>query len=334
MGRQTCIVGVAHSANKKHNAFNEMHCTSMMETTHFQVPSVQSSEAKPAAQHVLKVEPFRIPQQQQQQQQQTCYSSTWAYPQHFLPPIKGYNRSYEHPLSIDNPHDSLSTLIDIVYPPHQCSLCDHVSTTSTEARNHHRERHSSIPQFSCLHPHCDLVFKTRAALFYHVQQSHLVICTTNTDNIYTQQDCISPISTPVDTLSSSSPSPKPDTPSSRKSDAYSPSWRVSSFPRISTNRAPRGSKKITLSPHIDSRLNAIYPPLQCPSCHQKFNRKTNVIKHLTDEHYGEEPYRCVIPGCTHPKYYATREGLVYHTLRAHDSNSSTKTTFTASSTTT
>lgn len=304
----------------------------MMETTHFQVSNIQSSEGKPA--QIVKVEPFHIPQQQQQrqqqQQQQTCYS-TWACPPPFLPPVKRYTHSYEHHLSIDNPHGSLSTLIDIVYPRLQCSLCDHVSFTSIEARKHHHERHSSIPQFSCLHPHCELVFKTRSALFYHVQQSHLVI-STNTDNIYTQQECISPIATtPVDISSSSSSSPKLDT-SSRKSDGYSPSWRVSSFPRISTNRAPRGSKKITLSPHIDSRLNAIYPPLQCPSCHQKFNRKTNVIKHLTDQHHGEEPYRCVIPGCTHPKYYATREGLVYHTLRAHDSNSSTKTTFTASTT--
>ncbi|KAI7881375.1 hypothetical protein K492DRAFT_177101, partial [Lichtheimia hyalospora FSU 10163] len=227
-----------------------------METTHFQVPNVQSSEAslksKPA--HVLQVEPFRIPQQQQQ----TCYS-TWTCPQPFLPPIKRYKPSYDHPLSIDNPHDSLSTLIDIVYPPRQCSLCDHVSSTPVKARHHYREHHSSIPQFSCLHPHCDLVFKTRSALFYHVQQSHLVI-RTHTDNIYTQQECIPP----------SPPSPKLET-FSRKPDVYpSPSWRVSSFPRISTNRAPRGSKKITLSPDIDSRLNTIYPPLQCPSCHQKF----------------------------------------------------------------
>lgn len=47
-------------------------------------------------------------------------------------------------------------------------------------------------------------------------------------------------------------------------------------------------------------------------------RKTNVIKHLVETHRGQEPYRCVVKGCTHPKSYATREGLVYHIQHYHE----------------
>jgi hypothetical protein len=78
------------------------------------------------------------------------------------------------------------------------------------------------------------------------------------------------------------------------------------------------SKKATLSPKAEAFLNSIYPPLECPSCHYLFNRKTNVIKHLTEAHLGQEPYRCIYPKCAHPRLYATREGLVYHIMRVHD----------------
>ncbi|KAL7334266.1 hypothetical protein PS15p_203056 [Mucor circinelloides] len=78
------------------------------------------------------------------------------------------------------------------------------------------------------------------------------------------------------------------------------------------------SKKAILSKKAEAFLNSIYPPLQCPSCKQKFPRKTNVIKHLTDAHVGQEPYRCIYPKCNHPKVYTTREGLIYHIVRVHD----------------
>ncbi|GAN04940.1 hypothetical protein MAM1_0077c04407 [Mucor ambiguus] len=78
------------------------------------------------------------------------------------------------------------------------------------------------------------------------------------------------------------------------------------------------SKKAILSKKAEALLNSIYPPLQCPSCKQSFPRKTNVIKHLTDAHVGQEPYRCIYPKCNHPKLYTTREGLIYHIVRVHD----------------
>jgi hypothetical protein len=78
------------------------------------------------------------------------------------------------------------------------------------------------------------------------------------------------------------------------------------------------ARKAILSKKAEIFLNSIYPPLQCPSCNQNFPRKTNVIKHLTEAHVGQEPYRCIYPKCNHPKLYTTREGLIYHIVRVHD----------------
>ncbi|KAI8644041.1 hypothetical protein BD408DRAFT_442128 [Parasitella parasitica] len=55
------------------------------------------------------------------------------------------------------------------------------------------------------------------------------------------------------------------------------------------------ARKAILSKKAELFLNSIYPPLQCPSCKQTFPRKTNVIKHLTEAHVGQEPYRCIYP---------------------------------------
>ncbi|KAI8335436.1 hypothetical protein BC941DRAFT_430307 [Chlamydoabsidia padenii] len=63
-----------------------------------------------------------------------------------------------------------------------------------------------------------------------------------------------------------------------------------------------------------------YNPLRCPSCHLGFKRKTNVVKHLTSVHHGEECFQCVYADCDHPKRFSTREGLVYHILRMHDND--------------
>jgi hypothetical protein len=86
---------------------------------------------------------------------------------------------------------------------------------------------------------------------------------------------------------------------------------------FSSYKSP-ASKKPTLSIVAEKLLNTAYPPLQCPCCHQLLNRKTNVIKHLSETHPGQEAYRCIYTECNHAKLYATREGLIYHIARFHD----------------
>ncbi|SAL99888.1 hypothetical protein [Absidia glauca] len=76
--------------------------------------------------------------------------------------------------------------------------------------------------------------------------------------------------------------------------------------------------RANLSLQSKTLLAEKYNPLRCPSCHLGFKRKTNVVKHLTAMHYGEECFQCVYPNCDHPKRFSTREGLVYHILRMHD----------------
>ncbi|CAO3613350.1 unnamed protein product [Cunninghamella blakesleeana] len=77
-------------------------------------------------------------------------------------------------------------------------------------------------------------------------------------------------------------------------------------------------KKTVLSLQSKTLLAQKYNPLRCPSCKTGFKRKTNVIKHLVNYHSGEECFQCVYDHCTHPKRFSTREGLIYHILRAHD----------------
>ena len=85
-------------------------------------------------------------------------------------------------------------------------------------------------------------------------------------------------------------------------------------PTENNNNMPR------LSPTSEALINSVYHPLHCPCCHEHFPRKTNVVKHVAEMHQDQEPYTCVYDNCTGRKCYATRDGLVYHTLRVHDSN--------------
>ncbi|KAI7858153.1 hypothetical protein BDC45DRAFT_531916 [Circinella umbellata] len=370
---------------------------------------------------------------------------------------------YNNSLTIEHNNISLLALINTVYPPLQCIQCNTVSPTHQEEQNHFLIH---PPRFNCLHPHCELSFRTKSALRFHISRLHLVkqkpinmitpsyssvrttaipfnnknkrinnaftivtsiksvptkpigtspstppapvttvattpLATTTTTTTAeptivesdastpspVQTDAPSPASLPSPVIIKKQPSTSPSispvlSPLSSTSTSYNhqhhhnhhqeqhpeqhqqeqqqasspssstsslsqppskkkspvqqkqkqkkptvssptntsvPSWRVSSFGRpTAASRAPRGSKKIILSSETETLLNSIYNPLQCPSCHQRFKRKTNVIKHLTDQHYGEEPYRCIFTDCVHPKLYATREGLVYHILRVHD----------------
>ncbi|KAI7873946.1 uncharacterized protein EV154DRAFT_395134, partial [Mucor mucedo] len=77
-------------------------------------------------------------------------------------------------------------------------------------------------------------------------------------------------------------------------------------------------RKQEVSPHLQQKLDEVYDVTTCPSCREKFKRKTHVIRHLVEVHHGEEPYRCIVSGCKRTKAYATREGLVYHLVSYHD----------------
>ncbi|KAI9029808.1 hypothetical protein CLU79DRAFT_736137 [Phycomyces nitens] len=241
----------------------------------------------------------------------------------------------EHPLAKPVPHPSSSSgsvsvehygsllsLIDATYPPLLCTACDFVSSSRRDSSIHFRIHHPSTPRFLCLHSHCDMRFGSRGGLRFHLSHAHSVglnltlpippsILTTASKTIASA----SPPTPPKYTPPKPEPKPTPHTPTSIVAPLSPPPFKPH---LVFSTRAPRGSKKIILSPLSEDALNAAYPPLQCPACHQTFNRKTNVIKHLTEDHHGEEPYRCMFQHCIHPRHYATREGLVYHILRAHD----------------
>lgn len=107
---------------------------------------------------------------------------------------------------------------------------------------------------------------------------------------------------------------------SKNNTAKSTTATTTSKAKINTsgNNTSERLRKQELSAHLQKKLDEIYDATICPSCNEQFKRKTHVIKHLVDEHHGEEPYKCVVTGCTRTKSYATREGLVYHLVSYHD----------------
>jgi hypothetical protein len=84
-----------------------------------------------------------------------------------------------------------------------------------------------------------------------------------------------------------------------------------------TEKSNKRFKKDLLPNQLQKALDNIYPMTVCPSCKEVFNKKTQVITHLMDNHHGEQPYQCVVIGCRHTKRYATREGLLYHLGTCH-----------------
>jgi hypothetical protein len=201
----------------------------------------------------------------------------------------------------------LLALIDASYPPLFCPSCRHVAANRTEADHHYRSTHHGERIFVCMHPYCQQAYSSKGGLRYHLEHMHTVSL--------------------IPEYNSTSLPPiinRPPTSPRMKSTAS-----LSSKPRVSEplkkqNAAKRERKrpKPTLLPESEHLLNAAYNPLVCPVCRSSFKRKTNVINHLVDSHHGEEPYHCVIAGCTHPKAYATREGLVYHIANYHDREAS------------
>lgn len=250
-------------------------------------------------------------------------------------------------LTIKNPYETVMDLVHEVYPPLTCLFCDQEFESLSEERQHFSKVHASQKPFLCLHPHCECKFFSRCSLRFHLKESHLIeqlpysyVTPAANTSPFTSATRVSPAisisaaaadETPMP-IHISSPSEQLcnekfiTTNKNENDDAAAKQqqqlvWRVAKISRTATYRAPRGSKKIVLSPPTEELLNSVYHPLRCPSCHQMFRRKTNVIKHLSTAHHGEEPYRCIFSDCDHPKLYATREGLVYHILRMHDSQS-------------
>jgi hypothetical protein len=227
-------------------------------------------------------------------------------------------------LLIENKYASMMSLIDAIYPPLLCTLCNTAFTSTADSNDHYIEKHKKRKRYICIHPHCDQRFLSRAALRFHISQSHLVINVKRPlhDPPLIQYNPPKPKQLPPvkqhpkDTVTNNN-THKASSPISQKKTPPVEDLTPPPSP-FSLYQHKKSSKKPTLSAKAEQFLNSIYPPLQCPSCNQTFNRKTNVIKHLTESHLGQEPYRCIYPDCSHPRLYATREGLVYHIVRVHD----------------
>lgn len=236
--------------------------------------------------------------------------------------VKAAANYIDNKLHIENKYASLISLIDTIYPPLLCTQCDTASPSRIASNNHFKEKHKKKARYLCIHPHCEQNFISRGALRFHISRSHLVN--------YSRKPLPDPPFLTYDkTILNTAPKatsiilPKKISPKKEKiftsrlsMDDLTPSPPPSPFSLYHPRK--NSPKKPTLSTSAENFLNTMYPPLQCPSCLQVFNRKTNVIKHLTEAHLGQEPYRCIYPKCAHPRLYATREGLVYHIVRVHD----------------
>jgi uncharacterized C2H2 Zn-finger protein len=259
-------------------------------------------------------------------------------------------------LLIENKYASMMSLIDTIYPPLLCTQCDAAFTSKADSNHHYIEKHKRNKRYLCIHPHCDQRFISRAALRFHISRSHLVVTVKKPlhDPPLIQYNAPKPKQINLSTAAATVPVKQyqkdlvtmPTT--TTKLNIKNLNTHKASTTIISNNKKKithsihnsliiddltlspppspfslyqykrNSTKKPTLSSKAEQFLNSVYPPLQCPSCNQIFNRKTNVIKHLTESHLGQEPYRCIYPSCNHPRLYATREGLVYHIVRVHD----------------
>ncbi|KAH8550096.1 hypothetical protein BGW37DRAFT_443703 [Umbelopsis sp. PMI_123] len=205
-------------------------------------------------------------------------------------------------------------LIDATYPPLLCPSCKHIASSRTEADYHYRSTHHGERDFVCMHPYCQRTYRSKGGLKYHLEQMHTI------SHIPENNSATTASLPPIVHRPPSIPPPR-----AKYSTSHMPAM-VAMKPRpSSTNESKstppkreRKRPKPTLLPASEQLLNAAYDPLICPVCRASFKRKTNVINHLVDSHHGEEPYHCIITGCTHPKAYATREGLVYHIANHHD----------------
>lgn len=210
-------------------------------------------------------------------------------------------------------------LMDATYPPLLCPSCKHIANNRTEADHHYRSSHHGEKNFVCMHPYCQQTYSSKAGLKYHLEHMHAIshipenASSTSLPPIVHRPALPQPFPAPTTRVKSSN------------SDHAKPRSTNGATSKSSNQQAPKRERKRpkpNLLPSSEQLLNAAYDPLICPVCRSSFKRKTNVINHLVDSHHGEEPYHCIINGCTHPKAYATREGLVYHIANYHDREAS------------
>lgn len=207
-------------------------------------------------------------------------------------------------------------LIDATYPPLLCPSCKHLASSRTEADYHYRSTHHGERDFVCMHPYCQRTYRSKGGLKYHLEQMHTI------SHIPENSGGANTASLPpIVHRPPSIPSPRVKHSTNPHAMTMKPRPTSSHDSKPSAKRE-RKRPKPTLLPASEQLLNSAYDPLVCPVCRASFKRKTNVINHLVDSHHGEEPYHCIITGCTHPKAYATREGLVYHIANHHDREAS------------
>ncbi|ORZ19036.1 hypothetical protein BCR42DRAFT_490313 [Absidia repens] len=101
----------------------------------------------------------------------------------FCPPNQ---ERYPNSLNIINRHGNLLSLIDAVYPPTICQICDTELASPAETDQHYQAKHSQQSfqysnkkfkpkqRYLCLSPHCDQTFRSRGLLRLHISTCHLV----------------------------------------------------------------------------------------------------------------------------------------------------------------
>ncbi|CAO3594446.1 unnamed protein product [Absidia cylindrospora] len=101
----------------------------------------------------------------------------------FCPPNQ---ERYPNSLNIINRHGNLLSLIDAVYPPTICHMCDTELASPAETDQHYQAKHSQQPfqynnkkfkpkqRYLCLSAHCDQTFRSRGLLRFHISTCHLV----------------------------------------------------------------------------------------------------------------------------------------------------------------
>jgi hypothetical protein len=211
-------------------------------------------------------------------------------------------------------------LMDATYPPLLCPSCKHIANNRTEADHHYRSNHHGERNFVCMHPYCQQTYSSKGGLKYHLEHMHTIShIPANASNASLPSIISRPvISQPPPRMKQLSPNHTvPSLPAKPRSTTSESKTKSSTTTAVSQKRE-RKRPKPNLLPASEQLLNAAYDPLVCPVCRSSFKRKTNVINHLVEYHHGAEPYHCIIPSCTHPKAYASREGLVYHIANYHD----------------
>ncbi|KAL9538451.1 hypothetical protein MBANPS3_010921 [Mucor bainieri] len=84
--------------------------------------------------------------------------------------------NYMKGFHIENHYMSLTSLVEAMYPPNRCTLCDGIFASRMESNQHFKEKHKNCKsRYICMHPYCDYRSVTRGALRVHMAHAHLLI---------------------------------------------------------------------------------------------------------------------------------------------------------------